>query len=463
MALSTINRFISVLDSAFQGLRVQVSMVETERMAMIVYYAMESKTRAYHTSDHVFGMCEGMKPLQVLAALFHDIVYYQLDAGFPLHCADLLQGVARAEAGTLALELIQPDDTALSLCAAIFGLVPGQVMPLYGGLNEFLSAVVAARLLHTHLRAADLVVVIACMEATIAFRKPDGQGRMAVERLAGRVHQQYRRLFPDLGEDGVAARVTSDLWDVVALANRDVSSFAEADPGFFLSSTWLLIDESHAPLAAAGIYSVQEYRLGLTRMEGFLRGLDPMAIFQCYQGYPAPAEIARLGVAAQRNIAFACDFLGAKIASIAIVEALALCTGTDGPISMFLGDIRSTSGRPQRVEDFLPPVAPAEVLNPELLRVLEQGRTLESVHDLTASPITAFVYRCIGHVGIVHVLEQAHKMFDASLSPRAFLQSLDRPMVRTITLACSHIALSRSAALQELAAVGMHHTSPAPT
>lgn len=463
MTLSTINRFISVLDGAFQGLPVQVGMVETERMAMIVHYAMESKTRAYHTSDHVFGMCKGMKPLQVLAALFHDIVYYQLDGGFPVHCADLLQGVVRAEAGTLMLEPIQPEDTALSLCAALFGMAPGQVLPLHGGLNEFLSAVVAARLLQAHLRAADLVVVIACMEATIAFRKPDGHGRTAVERLACRVHQQYRLLFPQLGDDAVAARVTSALWDVVALANRDVGSFTESDPGLFLSTTWLLIEESNAPLAVAGMYSVQEYRLGLARMEGFLSGLDPMAIFQCYQGYPAPGEVARLGAAARRNIAFACDFLGAKIASIAIVEALALCTGTDGPISMFLGDIRSNCGRPQRVEDFLPPVGNTAVVNPDLLRVLEQGRTLESAHDLTGSPITAFVYRCIGHAGIAHVLEQARKMFDASLSPGAFLQLLDRPMVRAITLACSHIALSRSAALRQLAADTALLAAPAAT
>jgi hypothetical protein len=399
----------------------------------------------------------------VLAALFHDIVYYQLDAGFPVHCADLLQGVARAEGGTLTLEPIQPDDTVLSLCAAIFGFAPGQVLPLYGGLNEFLSAVVAARLLHAHLCEADLVEVIACLEATIAFRKPDHQGRTAVERLAGRVHQHCRLLFPDLGEDGVAARVRSALWDVVALCNQDLSSFAEADPGLFLSTTWLLIEESNAPLAADGMYSVQEYRLGLTRMEAFLRSLDPMSIFQCYQGYPAPAEFARLGAAARRNIAFACDFLGAKIASIAIVEALALCTGTDGPVSMFLGDIRSACGRPQRVEDFLPPAGSTAVLNSELLRVLEQGRTLESAHDLTASPITAFVYRSIGDAGITHVLKQARNMFDASLSPHAFLQSLDRPMVRAITLACSHIALSRSAALQELAADDQQPASPAPT
>lgn len=151
VAMSTINRFIFLFDTAFQALPVKVSMVETERLAKLVHYAMESKTRAYHTSEHVFGMCEGMQPLQVLAALFHDLVYYQLDGGFPAHAASLLDDVIRSEGDALILQPIRPDDAPLTLCADLFGCEPGQVLPLYGGLNEFLSAVVAARLLHAHL------------------------------------------------------------------------------------------------------------------------------------------------------------------------------------------------------------------------------------------------------------------------------------------------------------------------
>ena len=198
VAISTINRFITVIDTAFQALPVNVSMVETERLATLVHSAMESKTRAYHTSTHVFGMCEGMQPLQVLAALFHDLVYYQLDGGFPVHTAGLLDDVTRCEGGTLILQPIGPGDTPLTLCAATFGFEPGQVLPLYGGLNEFLSAVVASRLLQAHLSAADLIAVIACIEATIPFRKPDSQGRTAMDRLAVRVLTQYASLFGEL-------------------------------------------------------------------------------------------------------------------------------------------------------------------------------------------------------------------------------------------------------------------------
>jgi hypothetical protein len=117
---------------------------------------------------------------------------------------------------------------------------------------------------------------------------------------------------------------------------------------------------------------------------------------------------------------------------------------------MFLGDIRSPYGRPDRAEDFLPQAPTTQELNPDLLRVFEKGRTLESVNDLTASPITAFIYRYLGHAGTQQALGQARKMFDGSLTPLAFLQSQNPDMVRAIIRACARIALSRSQALLAL-------------
>jgi hypothetical protein len=323
-------------------------------------------------------------------------------------------------------------------------------LPLYGGMNEFLSAVVAARLLRPHVGTAELIAVVACIEATIPFRAPDSQGKTATERLAQRVCQAYRDCVD--GCDPAAAQIFADrvVRDAVVLTNRDVGSFAEADPGLFLSGTWQLIEESNAPLAVAGMYTVQEYRLGLSRMDSFLRRLDPHHVFHQYKGQPSARELADLCATAHNNIVFATDFLGAKIASIAMVEALALCTGVDAPIAMFLGEIRGAYGRPERVENFLPAVPVKADVNPDLLRAFEKGRTLESNNDLTASPITAFVYRYIGHQGTHDALALAREMFDGTRSPLAFLQALDRVMVCAIVRACAQIALSRREALQTL-------------
>ncbi|MEO7108072.1 MAG: hypothetical protein ABIZ09_16980 [Rhodoferax sp.] len=450
MAISTINRFISLFDSAFHALPAPVSMVDVERLAMLVHHAMASKTRAYHNSSHVFYMCEGMKPVQVLAALFHDVVYYQLDVGFPDRCAYLLDGVTRQEGDALVLQPIPSDDEPLALCAALFDLAADQPLPLYGGMNEFLSAVVAARLLQPFLKTVDLIAVLACIEATIAFRAPHAHGPSATDRLAQRVQRQYRPRADETNTGAAQTYVDHVMTDAVALSNRDVGNFAEADPGLFLSTTWLLIEESNAPLKVAGVYTLQEYRYALTRMDSFLRSLNPAHVFQQYKGQPDLQTMDELCAAAARNITFSVDFLGAKITSIAIVEALALCTGTDGPISMFLGEIRSAYGRPERVEDYLPEIPVSCDVNPDLLRLFDIGRTLESANDLTASPITAFVYRSIGDKGTLMALAQARKMFNASLPPIAFLRSLNRDMVRAIVRACMHISLSRRDALLAL-------------
>jgi hypothetical protein len=451
VAIATINRFIRLFHESFQALSAPVAMVDVERLAMLVHHSMDAKKRTYHTAGHVFALCEGMNPRQVLAALFHDVVYYQLDGGFPLQAGPWLEGVTRTENQALVLQAIKPDDVALQLCIEIFGFKAGQVLPLYGGMNEFLSAVVAARLLHRHLTMADLIAVVACIEATIPFRAPAEPGGTAAQVLAQRVRAQSLVQLPELLparsleslQDRMATHVSTAVKEAVLLANRDVGGFAEPDPGRFLSSTWLLIDESNAPLAAVGVYSLQEYRAALMRMDTFLAGLNPQHIFQDFDGLPDTATLTSLRATAQRNIKFACNFLDAKITSIAVIEALALCTGTDCPISMFLGDVRSAYGKPDRVEDFLPAAPSGQALNAELLKVLEKGRALESANDLTASPLTAFVYRHLGQEGIREALHRARQMFDGSLPALGFLQTLNGDMVRAIIRACSQIALSR--------------------
>jgi len=443
MAIATINRFISLFGDAFRALSAKVAGAEVERLAMLVHHSMDQGRRIYHTSTHVFDMCEGMNPRQVLATLFHDLVYYQLDGGFPQRADAMLKRVARVGPDAVVLRPIDGRDAGLSLCAGLFGFKAGQTLPLFGGMNEFLSAVVATRELQPHLPLPDLIAIAACIEATVPFRGPGADGRTMADALAGRVSAVGDALGVPLSKADLARVVT----DAVALANRDVGSFAGADAGTFLSTTWQLIEESNAPLAAVGVYSIRDYREALSRMETFLGTLDASHIFHRYQGTPGEAELAGLCAMARRNLEFAGRYLGAKIAAIAVVEALALETGGDCPVSMLLGDIRSPYGKPDRVEDFLPPVPGAAPVDPQMLAVLDAGRSRDSASDLTASPLTAYVYRCLGSDGTASALQQAKEMIAGRLQPRDFLGALNREMVRGVTQACARIALSRRDAL----------------
>lgn len=450
MAIANINRFIQLFSGAFAALEADVPAFEIERLAMFVHGAMDQKRRAYHTAGHAFAMCEDMNPCQVLVGLFHDVVYYQLDDGFTPQAVKLLEPVVRIKNDTLILRDIDPEDSMLWLCANIFDFRPGQTLPLFRGMNEFLSAVVAVRLLQPYVSVDNLISIVSGIEATIPFRGVDANGLDMATVLADRVREQSRLLLRDRTAEEIDRMVAAVVRDAVEVANRDVEGFSEPDPRKFLAATWLLIEESNAPLAAVGIYSIQDYRGALSRMEKFLGSLNPENIFHRHDGFPDDQTFAALVAAAGKNISFACDYLSAKIASIAIIEALAIETGGNCPVSMFLGDIRNAECKPDRVEDYLPPVSSAAAINPEMLDVLEKGRARESSNDLTASPLTAFVYRILGVEGTRLTLQQAKRMFDGELKAREFLQGLDRTMAEAIIDACAEIAISRRRLLQAL-------------
>jgi hypothetical protein len=395
----------------------------------------------------VFEVCQGMNPRQTLAALFHDTVYYQVDGGFPHRAKPILEPLVRTRNGKVVLKTVLPGDTALALCATVFGFRSGDALPLFGGMNEFLSAVLAARSLQPYLAEPDLLAIAACIEATIPFRTGDASRPDPIEALSGRVRSWSEAR--GLGLDD--AQLDRILADAVALGNQDVVGFAEVNPAEFLANTWLLIEESNVQLAAVGVYSIQDYRVALARMDRFLGALDSDSVFCRYAGVPDDREYASLRARARRNIEFSRDYLGAKLLGIAIVEALALATGGDCPVSMFLGDIRNPYGRPDRVEDFLPALPATRALDPELLEVLEKGRSRTSASDLNASPLSAYVYRTLGAERTRIGMAKAKRMFAGELTPEDFLRALDGDLVRAIAEACANIAVSRRNALLAIA------------
>lgn len=448
---STINRFIELFTEAFAGLSVDISAHTIEDLATLVDQSMTEGRRRYHRPPHIFDLAVGLSPHATLAALFHDVVYWQLDDGFPVRAESLLLPILRYENERFVLRKPEVEDPLLAMCIALFGFEAEGELKLLGGMNEFLSAIVAVKLLQAHLSLPDLLTVAACIEATVPFRGPLADGTDIFDARAQRL-----AVVNDLWKAGMsAADLQKAMTDAVILANRDVASFSESDPGRFLAATWLLIEESNAPLKEADIYSIRDYRGALVRMEGFLRSLDADHVFHRYSDTPSASELAALRTATRSNLTFGCHYLGIKILGVAIVEALALATGGDCPISLFLGELHAEDGITPHVEDFLPPreAARAEPAGADLLRVLEQGRAWESDADLNHSPISAFVYRSLGFDQSQKALADARRLFAGDCTPLAFLRVVDamdpRPVPALIT-ACAQIATSRADDLEAL-------------
>lgn len=425
MPIATIYRMNDWFDHAFRGLTVPVPEAEVLHLANVVHQCMEAKTRNYHTPFHVLGLCEGMQPIQVLAALFHDVVFYQVDGGFPACVSALLEQVTRHEPGFLRLREVAPEDSAMSLCLDIFGFHAGQRLSPRQGMNEFLSAVVAARLLHAHLSASQLMAVVACIELTIPFRGPDAKSHTAAQRLAQRV-QACRSRLASAPDDADPTFVKTTVTQAVDLANRDVTGFIEASPQYCLVNSMLLVEESMMPRAAAGKRSLQAYRSALLGMDHFLSHLNPAWVGQSFDGCPPGHEVMQMQATAERNISFVRDYLAAVLNTVAIIEALTKCAGISFPMALALIGMNDTSAAR------LPAPPARSAVRADVHQLLKDGLADPASPELQALPLVACIYAFLGQEGSQRTLQQAAQMFGGTLTPQAFLQNLDRNMVSAI-------------------------------
>lgn len=151
-----------------------------EQMAMIIHDSMSASTRNYHSVQHVFDVAEGVAddPIAILAALFHDCVYYHVDGGISdLQWEHLkVYGDTFAKGDELPEYRVKGDpgssDVLLRMVECIFGYPVNAVVTYRNGLNEFLSAVLCVRQLEPLLSLRTLAEIACCIEMTIPFR-PD--------------------------------------------------------------------------------------------------------------------------------------------------------------------------------------------------------------------------------------------------------------------------------------------------
>ncbi len=443
----TIHRSIELLRTALVDLGAPLPFSDVERVAIMINEAMSVQARSFHTPAHVFDLVDPGNPRMTLAALFHDLVYYQVDHGFtPPIAASVESGIERRDGALFVRSEVAPGDRQLSLALIVFGLAPGSKLDPYGGMNEFLSALVMMRSLGAAVREPDLALTAGCIEQTIPFRGLDARGRSPAELLEERLEEADKALGLGLTTE----RLREGARWAVGFANRDVANFAEEDVGHFLDNTWKLLPETNPALRTQGIYSIHSYRAALQGMEGFLRALDPRTIFARHRGVPSAAEYAQMERRARRNVTAAREYLGMKLLAAAVLEAFAEASGGDAPISYFMGelDVKEKGGR---LEDYLPrrlsratAVSSArQPLDPTLYKLLAKGRASASRFDLQNSPLALFIGENVGADGVAALLAAARRMFAGDIAPRAFLEKLPGRVAAAVAEACAAMAFAR--------------------
>ena len=449
---SALQRLVLRFTAAFRELGHDATAEQFERWSVLVHECMSGRGRRFHTVEHVFDISSGAPPLETLAICFHDTVYCQVDGGLPYPVTEVLNDAVEERDGQYVLRPVGEDERLKALVTTIFGFQAGQVLSPYAGLNEFLSALLAVRSLEPALPLGVLAEIATCIEATIPFRSSKAHTDPSydlAERLAS-ANEQF-----GLGLDADAQREV--LRRSVAVANRDVGNFASEDASWFLDNTWKLLPETNDSLRGQRLYTVAEYRMAMTKMEGFLSFLDAGVVFRAYEGIPSAQEYEEMKTRAEANIQLGCRYLRAKLLAASLLEALAKVTGGDGPISLFMGDL-PTEGPTVRLESFLSgsPGTAAADLDPVVLDLLEKGRASESGFDLKHSPLAALLYRRLGQIETDRLCKVAKEsLADVDAPGRALLAALPDPTVRMVAEACTHLATTRATALRRIAEQGV--------
>jgi len=431
---TALSRLADMFRGAMGQLGVKPESADLERWAVVIHSSMSGRGRSYHTVDHVFQVNGDNDAIGTLAILFHDTVYCEVDGGLPRALVPVLGDALYVKGDHVELGEFDPSRGVLrALVTRIFGFEPGQRVTFRSGLNELASALLAARTLRSHLDLRTLAEVVTCIEATIPFRDQNAE-----ELLAARLAEADREHSLGLGAEGVERAVSR----AVEVANRDVANFAYEDPASFLSHTWEILPETN-PTLRAPAYTLGEYRLAMSKMQGFLGSLEATRVFRVFRDTPNGPDLASLHRRATTNLQRGVRYLRQKVLAARLLESLAQLTGGDAPVSLFMGDLPADS-RSRRLEDMLSDAPElAEDVDPSVYRLLLEGREKESGFDLRHSPLASRLYAHLGDARSDEVLAQEDGW--------ALLEALPQAIVVSVTRATASLATTREQKLLKIA------------
>jgi hypothetical protein len=453
MGQGMIQKLIGVLMNISESLGSKCACAETEKIAVIVHRIMSFQARQFHTLEHVFGFLDGADAITALAAIFHDLIYRQVDGGLPPETAALLAPYMVEKSGKTRLaDDIAGKDRPFELCRRIFGFENGRELDPLDGLNEFLSALTLAKLTEGHFPEKAVIGSIVCIEASIPFRGPDAQGRSVGEALEARLTEARTEKFLELSEEEIRTMVHR----AIAFANVDVKDFALDDPGVFLSNTWKLLPESNVPLRNRSGFSIHEYRVALGNMLNFFLSLNPAQIYHSYQGTPDDAEMSRLESKARLNLLCSETYLKAKLLAVGLLEAIAEVTGGDAPLALFMGDLSHDGTDHESLMQHLEIREDTAWLDGgnAVYRLLKDGRLDESSFDLRNSPLALYLYTRIKPAAWGKLTKDAEAYFSHGITAEAFIDCFESSILKEVLAACAYMVPTRQSLFQKRIALG---------
>ncbi len=434
---------------ATKQLQVEVKPEKLAEIAELIVQPMTGPWRYFHTPNHIFEVGGSQDAIEVLAALFHDLVYVQVDHSVNFNLSYYIAPYIQERQGKLKIRKKNelPNDQTFEMVTSIFGVVAGQVLLPFGGQNEFMSAVVAAKVMETFLTPKHLFKIIACIEASIPFQPISKDGLTATEILYQRLKETNTKLNINLSDGELYETVKKS----VRLSNRDVSGFGSPS-SIFLDNTWNLLPETNHNLTNGNSYTVCEYRIALEKTEGFINHLNPYFIFRKFDGEPGDQTYQCWVEQAKKNIEVAKIYLASKIFTLAFIEALSMRLGLNIPLSTMLGELPSQGHIPAHLEDFLPdihnPYQNKNNLESEVLTLLADGRGQNAAYDMRNSPLSTFIVKYIGFDEVKKQRQRINDFFQNNISAEEFIDGCNQNLVKTLIDGILELFESRKRAIR---------------
>jgi hypothetical protein len=448
---STLAYCIGSFQSALDSLRIRYTPEQLESWMLGIFYAMTGRSRNFHQLDHVLDVGRGLQPLQVIAALYHDVVYFQVDQGFTPFVQQRIKDVLETRDHRFYVTA-ETRDPKLRLVRDMFEFVPGQEVSVFSAMNEFLSSMVAIHDLGAYLTDIQVAAIAACIRATVPFQGPDASGKTFPVRIGSTLERISGREKWNL----TSAAIDDLVRLAVEMGNSDVASFGNDDLSVFLDNTWKLLPEANPALFSVGAYTVKSYRMSLQKMEGFMSQLDAELVFHEYRGYPDEPSYRSMKEAAAKNVKQAIEYLQAKLVTMAVLEGIAELTGGDAPIVLLAGASKEEEPSAMQIQGFLKEPRSYRLdnfsgINEAVYHVLNVGRNSATHFDSKASPLAAVIYSVLGREALRSCFESAGRAFKSNGSWLEFLRSFPRSLMKEIVEAVATISVVRKDRCRQLA------------
>ncbi len=320
------------LDSVSRELSLGLSASDSNFLVGLFEGTLSTSGRFFHNVGHVLQVAEHGDGTARLAALFHDLIYIQLDGGI---APSLLSYVAPFIVLKDAKVFLAPAPSLeknfeASRVVEVFGFTPGQEL-INPGVNEFLSALAASQILSPFASMAQILEVAACIELTIAFRpRSKGSSASAAERL----HQRLEQINTNHNLGMAPNWISSAVCRAVKMANYDVSDFSGGDAARLVKNSWQLLRENTPELRPSSNCPWSAFRGALLKMEKFFSTLDPDSIFQNFGTEPGSSVFDRLNQEASLQVTKARDYFRVILSGLALIESAQAEEGGEPPLSV---------------------------------------------------------------------------------------------------------------------------------